>query len=87
VVIMPNAVLTHDDELADYATLAAGVALGGTVTVGEAAYLGMNSAVRQGLRIGAHSTIGMGAAVLSHVPDDEIWAGVPARRLVEKGLR
>lgn len=83
VVVMPNCTITHDDELADFVTLGAGVALGGTVHVGEAAYVGMNAAVRQGLRVGAGSTVGMGAAVISDVPQGEVWVGVPARELGE----
>lgn len=81
VVVMPNCTITHDDVLEDFCTLAAGVALGGTVRVGEAAYLGMNAAVRQGLTIGAESTIGMGAVVIRDVPGHQTWAGVPAREL------
>jgi len=37
VVVMPNATLTHDDVLQDYATICAGVALGGGVVVGREA--------------------------------------------------
>lgn len=81
VVLMPHVTLTHDDDISDYATLCAGVTLGGSVHVGERAYLGMSSCVRERCSIGAGATIGMGAVVLSDVPDDETWAGVPARRL------
>lgn len=81
VVIMPNCTVTHDDVLEDFTTLAAGVALGGGVHIGEAAYVGMNAGIRQGVRVGAQSTVGMGSMVLSDVPDDQIWAGVPAREL------
>lgn len=80
-VAMPNCVITHDDVLGDVVTLAAGVALGGGVRIGEAAYLGMNAAVRQGVTIGEGATIGMGATVLTDVPADQTWAGVPARQL------
>ncbi|MEJ3403946.1 NeuD/PglB/VioB family sugar acetyltransferase [Rathayibacter sp. YIM 133350] len=83
-VLMPNVTLTHDDILEDFVTIATGVALGGGVRVGEAAYLGMNVSVRQTVRIGAGATIGMGAAVLGDVPDGETWAGVPARRLAQR---
>lgn len=83
VVVMPNSTITHDDVLEDCSTLAAGVALGGSVRVGEAAYVGMNACVRQGISIGAHATVGMGAVVLRDVPPHETWAGVPARQLGE----
>lgn len=81
VVVMPGVTLTHDDVVEDYATFAAGVSLGGGVRIGRAAYLGMNACIREGTSVGAGATIGMGAAVLVDVPEDEIWAGVPARAL------
>jgi sugar O-acyltransferase (sialic acid O-acetyltransferase NeuD family) len=84
VVIMPHVTLTHDDVVDDFATLAAGVALGGSVRVGEAAYLGMNCSVRQGLQVGRDAVVGMGAVVLEQVPDAETWAGVPARAIVRR---
>ncbi len=83
VVVMPNSTITHDCVLEDFATLASGVSLGGTTRIGEAAYLGMNASVRQGLTIGRSATIGMGAVVLGDVPQEQTWAGVPARQLGE----
>ncbi|GAA5083522.1 acetyltransferase [Microbacterium yannicii] len=88
VVAMPNCTITHDDVLEDYVTLAAGVALGGSVRVGEAAYVGMNASVRQGLTIGSESTVGMGAVVLKDVPAEATWAGVPAKDIrADEGRR
>jgi sugar O-acyltransferase (sialic acid O-acetyltransferase NeuD family) len=92
VVVMPGVTLTHDDVVEDFATLAAGVSLGGGVRVGRTAYLGMNSCVREGSKVGAGTRVGMGAAVLADVPDGETWVGVPARVLepsapVAHGLR
>ena len=78
VVAMPGVTFTHDDVVADFATLATGNSLGGGVRIGRGAYLGMNSSVRERTSIGAYATVGMGAAVLSNVPDGETWVGVPA---------
>ena len=78
VVAMPHVTLTHDDVVHDYATLCAGVSLGGHVTVGEAAYLGMNSSVREHVRVGRGATLGMGATLLRDQHDGETWYGVPA---------
>ncbi|MDN3482572.1 NeuD/PglB/VioB family sugar acetyltransferase [Arthrobacter sp. APC 3897] len=81
VAVMPNCTLTHDDVVEDYATLTAGVCLGGGVRVGAGAYLGMAATVRQGVRIGAGTVVGMGSAVLRDLPGGQTWAGVPAREL------
>ena len=81
VVAMPQVILTHDDCVRDFATLAAHATVGGSVNIGEAAYLGMNCSIRQGVSIGDAATVGMGAVVLTDVPEGETWAGVPARAL------
>lgn len=81
VAVMPNAVLTHDDALADFVTVCAGAALAGNVRVAEGAYLGAGCLIREGRAVGAGATVGMGAVVLSDVPAGEVWAGNPARRL------
>lgn len=80
-VLMPHAVCTHDNQLGDYVTLCAGVALGGHVVVAHEAYLGMNSSVRQHVQIGESAVLGMGSVLLTDVPADEIWAGNPARNI------
>ena len=79
VVCMPHVTLTHDDDLADYVTLTTGVSLGGGVTVGEAAYIGMNASVREQRTVGAACVLGMGAALVGDQPPATVYAGVPAR--------
>lgn len=81
VAMMPRVVLTHDDVVEDYATLASGVLLGGGVRVGRGAYIGAGAMVREQVTIGAGSVVGMGSVVLRDVPPGEVWAGNPARRL------
>jgi acetyltransferase-like isoleucine patch superfamily enzyme len=75
---LPNATLTHDVALRDFATVCAGVSIGGAVQVGRVAYLGMNSSVRQGRCVGDRSILGMGSVLLEDLPDGQTWVGVPA---------
>jgi sugar O-acyltransferase (sialic acid O-acetyltransferase NeuD family) len=81
VVAMPSVTFAFDDDVADFATFAAGVSLGGGVRIGKAAYLGLNSSVRERTSVGNYATVGMGAAVLSNVPDGQTWVGVPAHEI------
>ncbi|CAM5662282.1 transferase [Streptomyces avidinii] len=85
VAVMPHAVLTHDDRVGDFATLASGVRLGGGVRLGRGAYVGAGALVREYTTVGAWSLTGMGSTVLADVPPGEVWAGSPARRLREAG--
>ncbi len=87
VVVMPNVTLTHDDVVEDFATICAGVSLGGGVHVGEAAYVGMNAAVRENLSVGSGATLGMGAALLQDLPSLQTWAGVPAAPVAARHLQ
>lgn len=84
VVAMPHVTLTHDDIVGDFATLCAGVSLGGRVTVGEGAYLGMNSSVRERVHVGRDAVLGMGAVLLQDLPAGETWVGTPARSLTSR---
>jgi sugar O-acyltransferase (sialic acid O-acetyltransferase NeuD family) len=81
VAVMPHAVLTHDDRVCDYATIASGVRLGGAAVLETGAYVGAGALIREGVTVGAWSLVGMGSVVLHDVPSGQIWAGNPARKL------
>lgn len=85
VAVMPHAVLTHDDVVGDYVTIASGARLGGGVRLERGAYVGSGALIREQTTIGAWSLIGMGSGVLGDVPPGEVWVGSPARRLRAAG--
>lgn len=71
----------HDCTIGDYVTLHPGVTISGGVTIGDSAVVGTNSCVLPGCTVGAGATIGAGAVVISDVPENRTFAGVPAQDL------
>lgn len=51
------------------------------ICIAENVWLGSNSIVLPGTSIGKNSVIAAGAVVSGQIPSDEIWGGIPARRL------
>jgi sugar O-acyltransferase (sialic acid O-acetyltransferase NeuD family) len=72
----------HECQVGDYVTIAPGATLLGRVKVADGAYIGASSTILPERKIGSESTVGAGAVVTHDVPDRNVVAGVPARRLV-----
>jgi sugar O-acyltransferase (sialic acid O-acetyltransferase NeuD family) len=79
VIIQPHANIAHDDVLKKGSSVSAFCNLGGNVTIGEYAYLGLSACVKQGLSVGGDSIVGMGAVVCESVPNEVVAFGNPAR--------
>lgn len=54
------------------------------IVVGDDVWLGAGCAILPGVSIGHGSVIGANSVVTSAVPDYEIWAGVPAKKIGER---
>lgn len=54
--------------------------------VSNGASIGANVSVRPGVHIGRYSLIGMGSVVVCDIPANEIWVGVPAKRIRRKSV-
>jgi acetyltransferase-like isoleucine patch superfamily enzyme len=54
---------------------------GGPITIGRNVWLGAHVIVLPGVTIGDNAVVGAASVVTSSVPEAEIWAGVPARRI------
>jgi len=81
---LAGSVVNHDDVLEDRVVLCSHVSLAGHVHVEADCYLGQACTVRQFVRIGRNSLIGMGSVVLRDVEPDSVMVGNPARRLRER---
>lgn len=51
----------------------------GTIEVGEYSFIGANSTIMPGVRIGNNSVIGAGSVVTRSIPDGMVAVGVPAK--------
>lgn len=51
----------------------------GQVLIKKNAYIGMNTLVVKPVTIGENAIVGAGSVVTYDIPDNEIWAGNPAR--------
>ncbi len=81
VMIHGNVVIAHDCKIGDYASLAPGSALAGWVELGAGAHVYTGACVKPTCKIGVNATIGAGATVISDVPANATFVGVPARSL------
>lgn len=55
-----------------------------SIYISENVFIGANSIILKGVKIGKNSVIGAGSVVTKNVPENEIWAGNPAKKI--KGL-
>nr|WP_296959517.1 acyltransferase [uncultured Mediterraneibacter sp.] len=51
------------------------------VNIGDGVFIGANCIVLKGVRIGKRAIIGAGSVVTKDIPQDEVWAGNPARKI------
>jgi acetyltransferase-like isoleucine patch superfamily enzyme len=57
------------------------------IVIGADVWIGANAGITDGLRIGDHAVVAMGAVVTRDVPDWAIVAGVPARVIGDRRER
>jgi hypothetical protein len=80
VVAMPSVTFAYDDDVADFATCAAGVSLGGGVKIGRAADLGLNASVRERTLIRRLRDCGHGRSRFKRYPQRRNLGRSPSSR-------
>ena len=71
----------HDCEIGSYFSAMPGSIVSGNVKIYDCVYLGNNSSIREKLSIHSMCKIGMNSAVVKHIEDNGIYAGVPASKI------
>ncbi|MGA1557307.1 MAG: NeuD/PglB/VioB family sugar acetyltransferase [Ilumatobacteraceae bacterium] len=78
-IVNTRASLDHDGVLEDFASLAPGVTLGGTVRVGRRSAIGIGAVAKQGVTIGADTVVGANSYLDRDLGDCLVAYGTPAR--------
>ncbi len=56
----------------------------GPVTIKDYVFIGPRAIILPGVTIGRGSAVGAGAVVTKDIPDNEIWGGIPAKKIGER---
>jgi UDP-perosamine 4-acetyltransferase len=84
-IINTSASVDHDGRIGEAAHIAPQCGIAGEVTVGARAFLGIGCKVIPGVSIGHDVVAGAGSIIISDVAPNSKVAGIPARKLNEKG--
>lgn len=76
--IDPLTEISHNVVVGPNCGICASVVVAGSVQIGEQSWVSFCASLRNGVRIGARATVGMGAVVTKDVPDGATVYGVPA---------
>ncbi|MDH5929499.1 acetyltransferase [Vibrio lentus] len=78
-IVNTSSSVDHDCVLCDGVHISPGVNLAGSVNVGEGAWVGIGSQVKQLISIGSFAVIGAGATVINDIPSNQVVIGTPAK--------
>ena len=75
--------MAHNVVIGKNALVIANAMIGGSTRIGDNSWISPSAILRDGISIGNNATVGMGALVTKDIPDNETWAGNPAKPLSE----
>ena len=76
--------IAHNAHIGKNAVVVACAEVSGSCEVGENTWIGSNACIRDQRNVGSNTMIGMGAVVVKHAGDNEVWAGNPAKEMTTK---
>jgi UDP-3-O-[3-hydroxymyristoyl] glucosamine N-acyltransferase len=76
--------VAHNVVIGRNCELTAGTIIGGSTTIGDTSWMGLNCTLKNKISIGSRVIVGCGATVINDVPNEDIVAGVPAKSIKHK---
>lgn len=75
--------IAHNVKVGRHAAVIAHAMVGGSTIIGDYAWISPSVALRDRISVGKNSVAGLGSVVTKEIPNDQTWAGSPARELSE----
>lgn len=76
--------IAHNVVIGKSCELTAGTIIGGSTSLGDMCWTGLNSTLKDNIKVGNNVIVGAGAAVIHDVIDGDVVAGVPAKSIKDK---
>ncbi len=84
VILNTGCTIDHECEIKSHSHICPGAHLGGTVRIGEGAFIGIGSTILHNKSVGDWAVVGGGGVVIRDVPPRTTVVGVPAKALAKK---
>jgi UDP-3-O-[3-hydroxymyristoyl] glucosamine N-acyltransferase LpxD len=76
--------ISHNVSIGTNSEVTSGTIIGGSTSIGNMCWTGLNSTLKDNIKIGNNALIAAGSVVIQDVQDEDIVAGVPAKSIKEK---
>lgn len=79
VLVNAGATIGHDSKIGDFCNINPGANVAGRVTLQEGVFVGIGACLRENVTVSEYAIIGAGSVVVTDVPGNTTFYGVPAR--------
>ena len=76
--------IAHNVKIGKNSEITTGTIIGGSTSIGDMTWTGLNSTLKDNIKVGNNVLVGAGAAVIKDVEDGDVVAGVPAKSIKDK---
>lgn len=71
--------IAHNVIIGHNSLIIANTMIGGSTVIGDHSWVAPSATIRDGISVGSSSVVGLGALVTKSIPDNQVWAGFPAK--------